>query len=272
MLAKSRVLLSLMLLLASCSGKPELEKLTGGYGGSGGSAGPQSGLKTIAYVKSLYQGAPRTIDDQIYLEGWIVANDRYGNYYKTIVIQDETGGIEVKIEMDDIYLDYWVNSKVKVNCNSLTIGAYGGSLQLGTAYPESQYETGYIPNNRINSVLSEIVGAADVVPVELSLPQICAPETDVARYVNCYVSISGVQFTYGGQGVTWSDSQSDTNRDLVDINGNKIIVRTSCNAEFAGYLLPAGSGTIKGILGYFNGQYQLKVCDPRSVFMDDDRF
>ena len=256
------ILMAVMFLISACDSAPRLEQ---------NNVEPRT--VSVAYLKSLYLGAPYTIRSEISIEGWIVANDEYGNFYKTLVVQDETGGIEIKLDMEDIFLEYWRDEKVHVSCNSLTLGEYGGVIQLGYRSSDPRYETDYIPNNRIRSIVAVLDGMyREMIPVTVTLSQLESDGAEMAKLIDCYVRIDDVQFTDGGGILTWSEPDADTNRELVDRNGNTLNVRTSCYASFAGELLPAGSGTIRGLLSYFNGEFQLKVIDPRSVDMKNDRF
>lgn len=247
------------------SSQPKLQ--SGGPGGGPGT-GPQT--VSIAYLKSLYTGVPYTVDKELRIEGLVVANDWSGNFYKTLVVEDESGGIEIKLDREELFLEYWHGNKVRVNCNSLTLGAYGGLVQLGVRSGDVRYETDYIPRNRIPSVVTNLPDEArEPLPALLTIPEIFSSGPG-GRYVNCYVAIKDVQFV--DTELTWSEPDVDTDRELADRNGNLISVRTSRYAEFAGYGLPRGSGTIRGVLGYFNGKYQLRVFDHRLVEMDGGRF
>lgn len=263
MLRRSKAIVFVMAFsFVSCGSKPPLEQ-----------RGSELQTISIAYLKSLYLGAPYTIREEVGIEGWIVANDEYGNFYKTLVVQDETGGIEIKLDMENIFLEYWRDEKVRVNCNSLTVGEYGGVVQLGVRSADPRYETDYIPNNRVRSTVTTLDGMErEIVPVTIGLELLADGGSGAEKYVGCYVRIDDVQFADGELGLTWSDPEMDANRLLVDRNGNRLNVRTGRYAAFAGELLPLGSGTIRGLLSYFNGEYQLKIIDPRSVEMKGERF
>ena len=151
---------------------------------------------------------------------------------------------------------------VDVSCNGLTLGAYGGCLQLGTA-PSQGYETGYVDEADIPAVV-RIVGMAEEA-VEPQAREIAAlrPE-DVGR----------VQFVAGGR-AAWCDRDADdasgftdTDRYVVDRSGNLLAVRTSRRAGFASWPLPAGSGRIEGMLSVFDGHYRLRVIRPDLLYSD----
>lgn len=41
---------------------------------------------SIAHLRTLYRGYPITIAEDIYIEGRVVSDDRYGNFYHTLVL------------------------------------------------------------------------------------------------------------------------------------------------------------------------------------------
>ena len=176
----------------------------------------------------------------------MVSSDRSGNYYKTLAVLDGSGAIELKLDSERLFETYAMGCLVDVSCNGLTLGAYGGCLQLGTA-PSQGYETGYVDEADIPGVV-RIVGMAEEA-VEPQAREIAAlrPE-DVGRFV----SFDGVQFVAGGR-AAWCDRDADdasgfadTDRYVVDRSGNLLAVRTSRRAGFASWPLPAGSGRIEG--------------------------
>ncbi len=88
---------------------------------------------TIAQLKELYTiiGEPVKIDDEIIISGQVVSEDRSGNIYRSLYIQDKTGAIELKIGKSALYNDYRPGQWLVVRCEGLTLGNYSGMLQLG---------------------------------------------------------------------------------------------------------------------------------------------
>ena len=252
------------LFAVACESSPPLEK-----------RGYEPDAVSIAYLKSQYPGVPKRIRGEMYIEGRIVANDRWGNFYKTLVVQDETGAIEVKLDAEELFfVCYGYGEMVRINCNGLAVGAYGGNVQLGAVSDDTAYETGYVAMNRIAMTVQVLDGMAEEpVPIPLTLVHLNNPQFDIGRYLNCLVVVSDVQFVDYGEVVSWAEGESGaTDRLITDMHGNTLVVRTSALASFAEEPLPAGSGSIKGILGWFNGTPQLKVYDPREVDMNGARF
>lgn len=170
--------------------------------------------------------------------------------------------------MTDIFKTCRRGSIVAVNCNSLVLGAYGGAVQLGAASTDAARQVDPLPAGYIASHL--VPDAGDWAMPE---PTVLRMEELSPRYINCYVKIEQVQFVEGEIGLTWSDEGLDTNRHITDRGGNTLIVRSSGHSVFAQRLLPEGSGYITGVLGYFNGDYQLVLpADGYILFMSGERF
>ena len=63
-----------------------------------------------------------------------------------------------------------------------------------------------------------------------------------------------------------------TVRHLVDQRGDTIDVYTSPYADFVRLPLPSGSGSIEGLLSYFNRRYQLRILNSYHIALTDARF
>lgn len=71
---------------------------------------PMLPTTSIADLKALFvSGTPITVADDITISGIVVADDKSGNYYKTIIIDDGTAGLPVLIDRSGLYNDfsYW---------------------------------------------------------------------------------------------------------------------------------------------------------------------
>lgn len=222
---------------------------------------------SVAFIKSLYRGYPYTFTENYRIRGCVVSTDRSGNYYKALSVADSTGAIELKIDCERLYERYMMGCMVDVSCNGLTIGSSGGMLQLGTS-PVAGYETGYISAEDLETVI-RITGFADK-RVEASVRTI---DGLAGSDVGMLVAFAGVQFVEGGNGMMWCDPDEcdpsgfrDTDREVTDAEGNILTVRTSRYAGFASWVLPAGSGSIEGILTVYNEKFQLCVIKPELLY------
>lgn len=109
---------------------------------------------TIADLCALYKtGSPWVIDRDLIIGGRVTTTDKPGNFYKSLYIQDETAGIEIKMGKNGLYNFYQEGQMVYVRLFGLTLGMYGyksgnyggqGMVQVGFEDPSGSYETAYL--------------------------------------------------------------------------------------------------------------------------------
>ena len=102
---------------------------------------------TIADLKDLYVkngNKPLVVDQKCIIKGQVTTSDQVGNLYKTLYIQDETAGIEIKLGKNGLYNEYKLGQWLYVDCEGLTVGDYNGMINVGYEDPTGEYETGYL--------------------------------------------------------------------------------------------------------------------------------
>jgi len=102
---------------------------------------------TIAEVKDMYKAngnKPYRVAKNCVIKGQVTTSDQVGNLYKSLYIQDETAGIEIKIGKNGLYNEYKLGQWVYVVCTDLTVGDYNGMINIGYEDPTGEYETGYL--------------------------------------------------------------------------------------------------------------------------------
>ena len=238
---------------------------------------------TIKELKAKYTGGSTLLNDKdAIIKGTVISTDKYGNIYRSIYIQDETTGIEVKIGKTTLYNNYKLGQIVYIKPYRLSLGQYGGLLQLGYTSQDPRYETSYLDADLIinNSVfagemsktpvtIAEITSSADITADRMStivnikgatyksgsyrLNNITYPLTTWAKKID--PTIPGDDSAYGEQIFTLSDN-------------TEIVVRTSGYSRFADTEIPftAGErGDLIGILTSFNTTYQLILNNDEDV-------
>ncbi len=88
---------------------------------------------TIAELKLLFSGTNLKLTDDIIISGIVVANDKSGNIFNQIIIDDGSAGISVAIDQNALNGEFPVGRKIYVKCKDLIlaadnalIGLYGG--------------------------------------------------------------------------------------------------------------------------------------------------
>ena len=117
-----------------------------------------------------------TITENVWIKGQVVSDDKSGNLYREIYLQDATGGIDLKLGKSSLYSDYKLGQWVYVKCQDFCIGSYNDMPQLGLEPDNTttnEYETSYID---IQAMINTHVfrGAYDtpVAPKEISEAEI----------------------------------------------------------------------------------------------------
>ena len=177
---------------------------------------------TIGQLADMYvNGKPWTIDEEIIIKGVVSTTDKPGNFYKSFYIQDETGGMEIKIGKNGLYNDYKPGQTVYIKCNGLTLGMYGyksgnyggnGMVQIGFADTTGEYETSYIEAPIIidTHILRGEIGE-ELVPEVISesdLPKANSTLSD-CPYLGKLVTLKGLKYANQTFTLLYLDSNKD---------------------------------------------------------------
>lgn len=222
---------------------------------------------TIVYLRSLCKGPSVRIAQDVIVRGVVTANDIYGEFYKTLIIQDESGAIEIAADHPALSDDYPLYSEVVVHCNGLYLAEYGGKVQLG-AKPDSEYGAGRIPQTELGRYIRKTADNMPLEAIAMTFGQVAI------RHVGMYVRFDGVYFTQQG---TWCDMDENdrpqtTDREIADAAGERFIVRTLSTCIYAKEKLPSGEGSLYGIIDYFNGKYSLRIIRWKVFFANSEAF
>ncbi|MDY6327142.1 MAG: DUF5689 domain-containing protein [Bacteroidales bacterium] len=195
-----------------------------------------------------------TIPAGTVISGIVTTSDEWGNNYKYINIEDETGGIQIKINNTALYNRYKVGQKVFVKCDGLHIGDYRRLPQMGVwvngsmeAIPSAKTYLHIFTDGMPGPVEPSIVMTS--IPSASSIP---------AGHYNRLVRLEGATFVEGGM-ATFSDAAAATSHDIKMQDGTTITMRTSNYAKFASTLLPVGTGNVTGILTRYNSTVQIVI-------------
>ncbi len=238
--------LLLALLLAACHdggfplpGEPEAEAAT----------------TTIAELRRLHAGGSVTVEGDLVVAGRITADDRSGNFYRTLTIEHEGAGMEIRAAVDRLHVDFPVGCPVTLRLRGLALGSSYGVLQAGAPpAPGSRYPTDYIPSRpALDAVLRR---AGSVGPVEATR----LPLAELAPGLcGTLVRIEGLRY----EPEELDEASWAGYRRFVDQSGRAIHTYVSEYADFARREPPAGRCILRGILQYdtAHGRYLLKLRD-----------
>ncbi|NCI47164.1 DUF5689 domain-containing protein [Sediminibacterium soli] len=207
-----------------------------------------------------FAGGFEKILNEYVVSGLVVANDSSGNFYKTIVVQDSTGGISVKLDATGLYASYPVGRKIALKLKDLWLGDYANMIQLGAGVDRSdpQYpELIAIPQPLINRHIIAGSYGNPLRPIPVTIEQL----GDSLQ--SCLVRISDIELPASDTGKTYADAPNrvSANRTVQACNGARVSLRTSGFAGFAGVRTPRGNGQITAVYSVFRNEKQLMLRD-----------
>ncbi|MDR2291845.1 MAG: DUF5689 domain-containing protein [Prevotellaceae bacterium] len=224
----------------------------------------------IADLKAKYINSTVEITQDLIVAGNVCSSDKEGNIFKTLYIQDETGGLPIVIDQSNISNNYRVGRKVLVKLKGLYLGSYSGLIQLGMAPNEGETSPSRIPATAVANYIVKDYEVKDVEPEVVAISQFASRDDLIGKLIK----INDVQFATPD--ATYATSDANTNRTIEDKDGNTAILRNSSYATFALLPLPTGSGSITAVLSlYVTGStktYQLLIRDTADVDLYSPRF
>jgi hypothetical protein len=224
---------------------------------------------TIAEIKALFNGTRVLITEEKIIKGQVIMDDKSGNFYKTLVIQDGTAGIELKFEEGYLYTKYPVGRNVYVNCKGLLLSDYNGVLSINGG---TIIENGVVSTIGISSAQADkqvFKGEFD----PLITPKVKKVNELLSSDISTLVQLDNMEFVSADANQPYADpvTQSTVNRTLQDCNQAEILLRTSGFSNFAAASTPAGKGSITGVYSVFRQDQQFFIRDTNDVKMSGPR-
>jgi len=228
---------------------------------------PFDANSSIEKLKSYYvAGKFVDISDDIKIIGIVIADDKSGNFYKSIILQDSTGGIIIKLDRIGLFASYPIGSKVGIQCKGLTISDYGGLIQIGkgTTASNGKQQLAFIPDLEISKYIYPGPRNQTVTPKKIGI------NTVRSQDLSTLIQLDDVEFDRADVNKTLATVGGSSFLDLniSDCNNSKILLHTSDFADFASYITPAKHGSIVAVLGKFNTSIQLYLRDTSEIYFD----
>ncbi|MEM8583079.1 MAG: DUF5689 domain-containing protein [Bacteroidota bacterium] len=224
---------------------------------------------TIQELKDLHilGTAGDAIPEGSILEAVVIANDEGGNIFKELFVEDETGGILLRLDLNGLSALYPVGTPVAILLDNLFVTDFAGKYQLAANADGER-----IPESDVTSTVKVNEDRIVPVPTLLTIEELANEET-FQRYINTLVQFDDIQFINSDAGVTYADVENNLsiNRTLRDCFGNELVSRMSSFADYAGELTPTGNGSMVGVLSVFNETRQITLRTPADFNFNNDR-
>ncbi len=203
------------------------------------------------------------------ISGIVVGNDRSGNIYKTIYIQDATGAIALELDGLSLFNQFPVGREVFVLLDSLYIYNETAMIKLGVrSFSNGSYAMGGIPSPLIDKYVKKGSLNNPVVPKDVELNDL---NND---YQSMLIRLKNFEVSPGDQNKTWADTSANKATQNINIRncaGNTTIIRTSGYANFAGVKVAQGNGDVTAIYTVYNTTKQLIIRDTADVQFNGPR-
>ncbi|BAV08436.1 hypothetical protein SAMN05421788_11419 [Filimonas lacunae] len=221
-------------------------------------------LKTLHTVKGKFE----SITEDYIITGVVTADDRSGNFYKSIVIEDATGGISLVLSRAALYNDYPLGRRLFIKAKGLVLGDYRGLMQLGAGIDVSDPSdlavagiaapllSKYIIKGNLHNTVTPVIVTADKLTTALQ-----------DEYQNRLIQLQDVQFAAADSMATYANSvtRQAGSFTLQNCEESVITLRNSAYANFASAALPRGRGSVTGVYTVFNSAKQLMIRDTADV-------
>ena len=220
---------------------------------------PTHGKVSIAYLQSIATERSIPITQDVYIEGRVVANDKLCEIEQGAVIADESGGIELKIENNNIDEIIPLFSHVRLRCSGLNIGREGARLVIG-AKPTGEYVVDRLRSEELFnyiSFLSDDITAPTTATIAI-------PEID-SRSVLRYVRFDDMELCAEEQGTKWCDVDAEDNSKYATTvrhfvrDRDTLRVVTSGECYYASELIPTTRLTLVGIIDWYDNDFALRI-------------
>lgn len=217
---------------------------------------------TFALVHAMYTGSIvdfDAVDSNLVIEGYVISNDRTGNFYKSIFIQDApenpTYGLRIDVDMYDTYLKYGTGRKVYVKLNGLFMDKTNEVMAIGTASGTSLERMSelVVEDHVLRS--TEVATLIPTLTTTAAIQSNNVPDGILIQLDNMQVPLMDLGSSYANPGDTYTQDRIFESCD----NDETVIVRNSGFADFKAEEMPNDAGTLVAVLSQYNSTKQLYI-------------
>jgi len=245
----------------------------------------------LALANNNLQQFDATFDNDI-IEAYVTSSDEGGNFFKSVslVSVDGTQGFSVPIDAYNLYTKFEPGRKIFIKLKSryFQINADTKSKEIGSLYNNgtptitTDDEVGRISGVEYQDI---VIRGCSKVNEQTLVNNLTIVQSKNDANLNKLIEFDNVQFTDASLGKKYYDpSLNDlggaTNHEITDAAGNRVIVRVSSFATFAGETVSSLNGKIRGVMTKYGSDYQfmvrtlndIQLTNPRTVPLFEEPF
>ncbi len=226
-------------------------------------------------VVTLHENIVPGVSDVI--EAYVTSSDIGGNFFKSISFQtlDGTKAFSIPVDAYSTFMNFEPGRKVLIKLDGLYTDIKHGGVRIGGLYANSSggAEVGRLTQSQF---LAAVKRSCTIVDEEALVQHVTVAQAMTDYYVNKLIQIDNVQFEESAINNTYYDENNQiggaTNYNLMDIEGNSVIFRTSGYSNFAARSVADGSGSIRGVMTKYLNDFQFLVRSESDINLTNPRF
>jgi hypothetical protein len=191
---------------------------------------------TIGQLRQLCEKECYNITSDIVCVGRVTSSDRDGNFYRSITIEDESGGVEVKLGIYNIASQYPVGLMVALHLNSTAIMVENGVVQVGL--PPQRFDSSPREMEAQEVIDRHIIRSNSIEQVE---PLLCDIDDLDLSLCGRFVRVENLSYT------PLTEQKTEYYR-LTDNEDRVIFLFVSAYSNFANLKMPTTHLLIQGVL------------------------
>ncbi len=218
---------------------------------------------SIAALKNLYIDGSHSINKTVSVTGSITANDLYGEYPESLVVQDSSGAIEIKVDLEGSLHQYSIGTTITLYCSDIWIASNGGTIYLGDE-PTADDIVDTLSLSDFERRLLDVNSDSDILsPLRTTIAELST------SLISTYIYIEGLTLLDDGGDRSFctydeeSGCRLSTTHTLVDGDGSDIELFVASTVIYAEESIPTGELTLYGILYGYYGNYSLRLVERR---------
>ncbi len=217
---------------------------------------------TLKDLRELHHGEVMQVGEPLIVTGSVTTNDAAGNFYRTLIIEQEGAALEIKVGLDALHTRYPEGVHLAINLQGLSIKKEFEVMQAGFYWGEYHYPTiDYLEAQAVVDQHIQRHSRGDLLtPTRYALFQL--------REELCGTLVRLEELHYAP--LEEEEPIWEGYRRFVDARGRAIHLYTSPYARFAQESIPEGEIALCGILQYISqgehAGYLLKPRDERDLY------
>ena len=197
----------------------------------------------IAELRQMCENECHNITSDIICVGRVTSSDKEGNFYRSVTIEDNSGGLEVKLGIYNIATQYPIGLMVSLHLNGTAIMVNNGVVQVGL--PPQCFDSSPREMEAQEVIDKHIIRSNSVEP---TAPLLCDIKSLSNSMCGRFIQIENLHHAplpdreecvaLGGY------------HRFTDAENNAIFTYVSTYSDFANMEIPLSDTTIQGILYY----------------------